>query len=111
MDEERGGRKMVAVGDEYHGMLRILAALRGGSTLTGLANEFIHDGCKQLFARDPMVAIMAREVILRDTQLDEEGERGEDLRRRMLALVDQMAEEVGLADNEVWQAARRKELV
>ncbi len=92
MAEERGGRKNVAVGDTYHTLLKVLAAVRGqGDTVTGLANEFIHEGCRRSFEEDPRAADLVRELIARDSTLDEDQQKGEDLKKRALALLEQLA--------------------
>ncbi len=62
-------RVTLAIGDTYHAVLKLLAAARA-VTLTELVEELLCDGLRREFERDPRLAFVVRELVVRDELAD-----------------------------------------
>ena len=58
-------RVSLAIGDTYHAVLKLLAAVRA-VTLTELAEGMLYEGLRREFERDSRLALVVRELVLRD---------------------------------------------
>lgn len=62
-------RVTLAIGDTYHAVLKLMAAARA-TTLTEMVERLLCDGLRREFERDPRLALVVRELVLRDEQAD-----------------------------------------
>ena len=75
------GRSTLDAGDPYHALLKLLVVARA-VTIAALVEEMLCEGLRREFERDSSLAVVVRQLVLRDEQADSL------IRERMLDLLN-----------------------